>query len=353
MGLKPVRLFFLLNALLLSACSANGASSPNSTGASMMPSLLTDSNLASSSYPTPKRHKLNLYVASAQPYFFDEYSLPLRQGEQPVVTETGVNEPVPIADDGHNLYVGSYDDSTIYTYPLPLSPASQRTLHDATTKPHPYVPPFAGKLAALSQPTMTVTGAVDSGVGDPSGLAVNNGYLYVAGDEVLAYKLPLVPNEVPAGSITGAGSQSFDAWSVCAQGDMLYVASVVTGTVTAYHLPLKLNATAQYSIPTLPQSDGAMSVAVDRSGAYLYVSLYDPGLLYQYALPYRNGETPTVVHINSQTQGRPYGIAIGDRHLFVTASNILDYRLPLTSSSRPAAVLRFQSNQPGDLVIGE
>ena len=77
----------------------------------------------------------NLYVTSASPYFFNGYRLPLHNGEEATLTETGVNEPVPIADDGRDLYVGSFDDGTIFTYSLPLviESARRRTLRFAAT----------------------------------------------------------------------------------------------------------------------------------------------------------------------------------------------------------------------------
>jgi hypothetical protein len=317
----------------------------------MPPQLDTRLDATSLAEQTPK--KLNLYVTSAVPYFFNEYRLPLYRGERAAVTETGVNEPVPIADDGHDLYVGSYDDSTIYTYPLPLSSKSQDAMKGAAGDAARYIPPFAGNLSNILNSRVKPSRGVYLGVGDPTGLAVSDGYLYVAGGKVLAYKLPLVSGESPSGSVTGVGSSSFDAWSICVQRDTLYVGSVTTGAVGAYHLPLTNNAIPEYTIPTLAQTDGAMGVAVDPNGTHLYVSLYYPGSIYQYRLPYHMGEVPTVLQLNPQAQGRPYGVAVGDDRLFVTAHDILEYRLPLTVHSKPLSALGFQSDEPADLAVGK
>lgn len=325
----------------------------------MMPSLQVGRILHQTSPAAGKTGKLNLYVTSAVPYFFNMYSLPLHRGERPAATERGVNEPVPIADDGRNLYVGSFDDSMIYTYPLPISPKSKGAAQIAASAAGRFIPPFSGKRPSIHVPMLTPGEGVDAGVGDPSGLAVSGGYLYVSGsgevsgsNEVVAYKLPLVSGESPSASITNF---SLDFWSVAASGDTLYVASVTAGTVGAYHLPLTTNESPEYTIPTFPQDgDGAAGVAVDPSRRHLYVSLHDPGDVYQYRLPYRKGEAPTVVHVHSQTSGCPYGIAVGNDHLFMTTDKILAYQLPLTARSKPELTLEFnESDLPADLAVGE
>ncbi|MGC1379580.1 MAG: hypothetical protein WA814_01010, partial [Candidatus Baltobacteraceae bacterium] len=122
--MQPARIFtFVIGALALGACTGNAAIAPAGSGA-LLPATATIQ-------PPPQlsqgRGGRNLYVTSASPSFFNEYRLPLRSDEAPTLTETGINEPVPIADNGRNLYVASFDDSEVFTYKLPLvsGPPSQ------------------------------------------------------------------------------------------------------------------------------------------------------------------------------------------------------------------------------------
>ena len=312
--------------------------------------------------PLPAAHELGsrqrLYVTSADPYFFSAYRLPLRSGERFKVRKTGVNEPVPIADDDSDLYVGSFSDGTIFTYALPLAPLFDLA-ESATTFPKAwYAAPFARTRsrgtndAALRTPS----GGVPSGLEDLSGLAADGKYLYVAGagprdERVLEYRLPLVLGEKPSGSVTGFSM--FDFVGIAVRNKTLFVASTVNGTVGAYTLPLRFNERPVYSIVTIPQSDGASGVAVNGNGTRLYVSLYSAGIVDEFKLPYKLGEKPKVLDVESETGGRPYGIAVGGDHLFVTAGNIYAYRLPLTSSSEPDAIVPFPDGFAAGVAAGQ
>jgi hypothetical protein len=297
----------MIGALVLAACAGNGAGSP-------LPLSPADAILRPAPAATAVPEKRQLFVTSAAPYFFDAYALPLHARERPSMRETGVNEPVPIANDGRTLYVGSFDDGTIYTYDLPL-----------TAKPGAAFP---------------------AGLGDLSGLAAGEGYLYVAGEgaggeEVLAYRLPLVAGEKPSASVSGFSS--IDFLNVATHDRTLYIASTTAGTVGVYHLPLEDGARPAYTIETVPQDDGATGVALDRNGKNLYVSLCAFGDIYDYRLPYRRGETPTVLDVESETGRQPYGIAVGGDRLFVTAGSLLAYALPLKSAAMPEADVPFSS----------
>ncbi|MFZ0031761.1 MAG: hypothetical protein WAK84_07805 [Candidatus Cybelea sp.] len=307
-------------------------------------------------------HK-NLYVTSASPYFFNEYRLPLHNGEEASLTETGVNEPVPIVDDGRDLYVGSFDDGTIFTYPLPLTTSlpPRNAGFAATVSKEPYIAPFSGVHSAQPPSRLAPNGGLPSGLGDPSGLAISGGYLYVAGEgswgnEVLEYRLPFVSGETPSGSV--AGFSVIDFLGIAARNHTLYIASTTAGTVGAYHLPLRKGEAPTYTIPTISQIDGAVGVAVDGDGSHLYVSLlrsYATGDVYEYRLPYRDGETPKTLDVISETGGEPpYGITVSENHLFVGAETlIVSYRLPFTSRTMPEAMVPFPGGDASDVAAGK
>jgi hypothetical protein len=333
-----------MSTLVVCACAGKGAGTP---GVSMLlPPLPASSTLQNVSATAQPRGKQKLYVTSAGPYFFNVYRLPLHTGEGPRLTETGVNEPVPIVDDGRDLYVGSFDDGTIFTYSLPLSPRSQNVPQAATVSHESYVAPFSGTHLDDPADPPPMNGEVPSGLDFLSGLAVNGKYLYVAGvnvtlgtSEVLEYRLPLVSGETPTGLVTGF---SFDFLGIAARNHTLYVASTVAGTVGAYHLPLRSDESPRYTIVTTPQGDGAAGVAVDGDCRHLYVSLYTTGDVYEYRLPYRSGESHKTLDVQSgPSGGLPYGIAVSENHLFVTAGRILSYRLPLSSRKTPDAIVTF------------
>jgi hypothetical protein len=294
----------------------------------------------------------NLYVTSASPYFFQGYQLPLHDGEGPSLAEMGVDEPIPIVDDGRDLYVGSFDDGTIFTYPLPIvsNPGLRKAALKAAASRDPfYVPPFSGTHSTQPPSRPATNGGLPSGLGDLSGLAVSDGYLYAAGEgplghEVLEYRLPFVSGERPSGSITGFAP--IDFLGIAARHRTLYVASTTAGTIGAYRLPLRKDEAPTYLISTIPQIDGAVGIAVNHDGRHLYVSLYAVGTttndVYEYRLPYQNGESPKSLNVALQTGERPYGIAVSEDHLFVGAvDEIVSYRLPLTSRTTPEVILPY------------
>ncbi len=325
----------LIAALAVAACGDASSSLPASTFAP-----------ATSTSSSGLHLEAELYVASATPYFFNAYRLPLLDGAEPIAHETGVNEPVPLANDFRHLYVGSYDDSVIYTFGLPLSNNGLR----ASSARDRFVTPFARQKRQVPR-CGGLRRAFCAGVGDPSGLAVADKYLYVAGagtsgNEVLQYALPLRKPELPSGSVTGFSQLDF--LSIAAENGTLYVASTTAGTVGAYSLPLMPNQPAEYTISTARQYDGATGVAVDRRCRHLYVSLYTLGQIYDYKLPYRPSAPPTILQLDPHAG--PYGIAVGDDHLFVTdntAGGIEAYPLPLTSMSIPDANVPFAGSGTG------
>ncbi len=139
----------------------------------------------------------------------------------------------------------------------------------------PYIAPFSGAHPPKPAGAPATNEGIPSGLGDLSGLAVSGGYLYVAGEgsfgnEVLEYRLPFVPSEVPSGSVTGFSG--IDFLGVAARDHTLFVASTTAGTVRAYHLPLRSNETPSYTIPTVPQIDGAVGVAVDGEAICMCLS---------------------------------------------------------------------------------
>ncbi|HEY1655848.1 MAG TPA: hypothetical protein VGF86_12125 [Candidatus Tumulicola sp.] len=319
----------LIGALAVAACGDGRSSLPDST--------FSPATSASS----PGLHlDAELYVASASPYFFNAYRLPLSGSADPIAHETEVSEPVPLANDFRHLYVGSFNDGVIYTFSLPLSDNGFR----GSSPRGRFVTPFARQKRRVPR-CGSLRRAFCAGVGDPSGLAVADKYLYVAGDgtsgnEVLQYALPLRRPQVPSGSVTGFSQ--IDFLSIAAENGTLYVASTTAGTVGAYSLPLTPNQSAEYTIDTARQYDGATGVAVDRRCHHLYVSLYALGQIYDYKLPYRPSEPPTILQVDPYVG--PYGIAVGDDHLFVTddtAGGVEAFPLPLTSMSIPDAIVPF------------
>jgi hypothetical protein len=270
---------------------------------------------------------------------------------------TGVNEPVPIANDNNDLYVGSFDEGTVYTYPLPLAPAFDRSAPATGYNKDSYAAPFARtrRRGPQGTPSPTSSGGVPSGLTDLSGLASDGQHIYIAGagprdDRVLEYRLPFVTGEKPSGSVTGFSM--FDFIGIAISNKTLYVASTVNGTVGAYTLPLKAHERPEYTIGTSPQSDGASGVAVNGNGTRLYVSLYSIGIVNEFKLPYEPGAKPKVLEVESETGGRPYGISVAGNHLFVTAGNVYAYRLPFTSNSQPDAVVPFSDGFAAGVAAG-
>ncbi len=341
---------------LLSACSGGGSSDGSSMR--VLPQIRSGD---SRSQPLPVARELGgrrlLYVTSADPYFFNAYRLPLRSGETPKIRKTGINEPVPIANDSTDLYVGSFSDGTIFTYALPLVPTFGLAESATTLATPSYIAPFARTRSrgAIDAALPSSSGGVPSGLGNLSGLAADGESLYVAGagrrdEKVLEYRLPFVIGEKPSGSITGFSM--FDFLGIAVRNKTLYVASTLNGTVGAYALPLKFNGRPEYTITTVPQSDGASGVAINGNGTRLYVSLYSVGVVDEFKLPYQPGEKPKVLNVEMETGGCPYGIAVGGDHLFVTAGDIYAFRLPLVPSSGPDAVVPFSDGFAAGVTAG-
>jgi hypothetical protein len=277
-----------------------------------------------------RSHSGSLYVASFSPYFFDRFALPLRTGERRALSVRSVHEPVPLGVDGGHVYVGSFSDGVIYTFSLPLQDAGQA---------QPPVP------SSIFSP----------GLGDLSAISVRDGVLYLAGsdgsgEEVRAYKLPLMENESPLASLTGFSN--FDFIGLAAQRQTLYVASAASGTIGAYRLPMKTQERPEYTISTQAQVNGVVGVAVNAGGSRLYVSTYSAGEFASYALPYKAGEEPVTVDAAAQGFGSPFGIAVGADHVFITAAYIVSYRLPITPSEMPDAIASFEGNGAG-LAVGQ
>ncbi len=310
MALKPAGLLSLFAALMLQACG-NGIG-PQSRAP--LPALSARASVSEARAASGQVRKA-LYITSSSPYFFDQFDLPLHRGQRPSLHEIGVNEPFPVAVDDRNVYVGSFDDGTVFTYPLPLP-----------SKPRIFSP----------------------GIGDLSGLAIDGDYLYVAGGngrfaEVLQYRLPLIGGEPPSGEIDG---QSNDLLELAARNGTLYVSSCATGNISAYRLPLGASNTPRYTIPT-QGSEYGISVAVDRRSRNLYAGFTLDDEVYDYRLPYHNGEQPTVLQVLSKSGRHVTSVAAGEGRLFVTAGGILAYRLPVEAGASPAVSVRFGGNAAG------
>jgi hypothetical protein len=349
MILRPVRFCStLIGALVFAACQGGGSPTAALTPPDPQPPAAVRQVRVN---PQDSRQQL-LYVTSAVPYFFSAYALPLHDGDAAIVTKTGVNEPVPIVDDGRNLYVGSFDDGTISTFPIPLDSSRGFPQPGALSRKNYVVPRSGPHPVGLPGLPGANGDGVPSGLGDLSGLAVFRGRLYVAGagpmsEEVFEYKLPLVAGEQPSGSLAFA---PFDFLAIAARAGTLYVASTSLGTVGAYRLPLGNDQAPQYTIETVPQQgDGAVGVAVDRNSRHLYVSLFSLGNVEEFALPYHPGESVRTIDVKSDSGGGlPYGVAVKEKHLFVTAGfAVLAYQLPLTSHSTPDATVPFNGDASG------
>jgi 6-phosphogluconolactonase (cycloisomerase 2 family) len=171
------------------------------------------------------------------------------------------------------------------------------------------------------------------------------GVSYNGGAEVLEYRLPLKVGEQSSGSLTATIPDDYLA--VALQHSTLYVAATTAGTISAYSLPLRKNEQPQYTIATTPDPQGADDVAVSPNGRYLYASIFSTGDVYQYALPYHDGDVPTELNISSQTGQFPNGIAVRGDHLFVSAGELVAYRLPITATSKPTAIVQFNGDASG------
>jgi hypothetical protein len=186
-------------------------------------------------------------------------------------------------------------------------------------------------------------------LGDPSGLAVAHQYLYASGasasgEEVLQYALPLRKPELPSGSVTGLSK--IDVPPSQRRTERF--------TILQRRRNRRSLLAAAYAEPTAGIHD-QHSTTVQRcdwcrrrsSLPHLYVSLFTLGRVYDYKLPYRLSEPPTILQVNPYRG--PYGITVGDDHLFVTdgtAGAIEAYPLPLTPMSIPDAIVPFADQAP-------
>lgn len=343
--MKHARLAFAAAAVLVLAACAGRA---QTSGDGMIPSGgVPDSTAISRGHGALPPAALGriLFVASANPYFVNAYALPLTKNSLPVTSLLGVNEPVPLAVEKEHLFVGSFDDSAVYRFTLPLN---------AQAVPQKV---RLGGLAPVQQGTLL--GKTLLNVGDPSGLAVGRDFFYVAGigsngtSEVLAYKAPIVSGEMPSATIE---YKSFDFIGIATANDTLYAASVNQGTVRAYSLPLSTGESPLLTIHIPRQSDAAIGVAASPSS--LYVTNFSSGEVVVYPLPYKSGESPTTLDLKSADGGNnpgPYGIAVDRAFLYVTAGpvyahqqgSVFQYRLPIVAGEKPAAILPFDGLATG------
>lgn len=266
-----------------------------------------------------------LFVASAEPYFVAEYALPLSSASMPIVTVSGIDEPVPLAVDSDHLIAGSFDDGAVYRYRLPLGVSSGR---------------FVKILDA----------------GTPSGLAIGAGYLYVAAsapnlrETISAYARPVQRGSIPVATIQ-YGTNDF--LGIAATRDTLYAASAATGTLRAYATPLAPGERARFTIHLRRQQNAAIGVAATEK--QLYVTDYTTGALLQYALPYQPGEKPVRVDMKRANGGvnpQPYGVAADAAFVYVSAFGaIYQYRTPLRGSELPDAIVPFDGFAAGVAVF--
>ncbi len=162
---------FALAAMLsigIASCAGGGQTPYTGAGPDFQRAVTTEAAAASDAE--------QLFVASADPFFVDDFALPVGDSSMPAHVLQNVNEPVPLAVDAHHLFVGSLDDSIIYRYDLPISGgAAPQTISLGglrTASSHgAFRPPLSGLGDA--KPVLDI--------GDPTGIAVGNGFLYVAG----------------------------------------------------------------------------------------------------------------------------------------------------------------------------
>ena len=170
----------LLGALAVSACGGAERSIPVASGSSAISRTV--------------RSNTQLYVASSSPYFFNAYQLPLVNDEEPFASETGVDEPVALANDFRHLYVGSLDDGVIYTFDLPLllNTASRSAARGR------FVTPFARRHGPALRMRQSSASFLPRRRGHFGARRYRSVPFYVAGQgpaasEVLQYALPLRP----------------------------------------------------------------------------------------------------------------------------------------------------------------
>lgn len=288
-----------------------------------------------------------LFVASADPYFVDDFALPMTNTSMPAHVLQNIDEPVPLAVDAQHLFVGSFDDGVIYRYHLPLSgSAMPQRISLGGLRTSSARGTFRAPLSGLGG---GATGVLDIGV--PSGIAVGNGFLYVAGagnngkEQVQAYATPVTSGAMPTATIQ---YDAIDFLGVATAGNALYIASTTEGTIRAFATPLHSGQTPLFTINIRPQQDAAIGITV---GGKIYVTDYSTGEVLVFALPYHSDETPVRLNMRIANGGSnpfPYAVAVDREHLFVSASNgVYQYDLPITPKEMPSAVAPFSGSAAG------
>ena len=344
--------FVLAAALALASCAGQSQlpGAPGSISQAAIPR--TAPGTLASTATAPAEAGRALFAASASPYFVDAYALPLSSTSMPIASIQQIDEPVPLAVGVDHLFVGSFDDGAVYSYQLPLvageAPDAAAMVGASAGSAPRRMPAYLMPLA--SQARAQTAGSVN--IGTPSGLAAGRGYLYVAGSgasgrqEVSAYALPLRTAELPSTTLHGYGI--FDFLGLATAGDTLYVASSAQGTIRAYPIPLTSSETAQFTIHIPPQNNAA--IGVTASSGRLYVTNYSIGNVLVYALPYTTGEIPVKLDLRLANNGVnpfPYGVAVDDRYLWVSAGSIYQYKLPVTAGELPQTVMPFNGFAAG------
>ncbi len=185
---------------------------------------------------------------------------------------TAGTQPFALVPDatGHYLYVGNYNHKgagTISEYSIGAN----------------------GALTALAAPNASIA----TGAG-PNGMAVNNGYVYVAnlGDSSVTPYAIGSGGALTAGTsvVSGGGSATAGAAAVnfntIAAGTFAYVSNFTANTVSIYKVNATTGAlTVSGTDVALPSgSSGPIEVAFDSTGKYAYVVDFGSGDIAQYTV---------------------------------------------------------------------
>ncbi|HEV3152409.1 MAG TPA: hypothetical protein VGZ02_01245 [Candidatus Baltobacteraceae bacterium] len=312
-------------AIVLAACSGPGQQTLST------PSVTGDVRTQSSADPGEM-----LFAAGTSEV--DGFALPLSNDSKPVVRLTDVNEPIPVAVGPQDLFVGSFSDGDIFRFKLPLTASSTGERLPVRLAPKQFATAFQTPLSgAASGPSPVIA------IGTPSGLAVDQGYLYVAGAaangrfQVQAFARPVTGGETPAAVIKGYSS--IDFLGLAAEGDTLFVASTTQGTIRAFTLPLTSGAVPRYTLHIPPQQNAAIGVATRHH--ILYVTNYSTGEVLAYTLPHP--AKPVRLDLKPANNGSnpaPYAVTASDKYLYVSGNAIYQYRLPVSAGEKPSAIIQ-------------
>jgi len=250
-------------------------------------------------------------------YTFCAFSLPIHTGQAPSAI-VPLNEPIPVAADGRDVFVGSYDDNRVYEYALPLT---------ASSRPIASVPVFA-----------------------PGGLVARGKFLYAItlGSrnllELVRFHLPIQAYSRPTVLIVG---RHRDGFNITSTARTLYVARWSTTSVSAYALPMTHGEKPEYTLRNI-----FGDVAVTPHETYLYVTRDDAVL--EYHLPYKKGEEPAgLTFSNLRNVSAPGSMAVWNGRLFVTAGScFLSYALPFARNMLPIARVGWGGG-PTSLALGD